>query len=100
MTKILLDMNYPIFQQQLFALEKLEQRACLNSLKKIKQLSWEELYKDKGIKWELITSKKTLQGNNLYSFRFSQKYRGTAYRDGNYLVLLNLFTNHDSAYRK
>jgi hypothetical protein len=98
MTKILLDMNYPEFQKQLFSLEKIEQRALLNTLKKVTKLSWDELYYDKGIKWELITSKKTNKGNNLYSFRFSQKYRGIAYRDGNYFVLLDLCPDHDSTY--
>lgn len=98
MTKILLDMNYPAFQEQLFSLGKLEQRALPNTLRKIRQLGWEELYKDKGIRWELITSKATSKGNNIYSFRFSQKYRGTAYRDGDYLVLLALFADHDSSY--
>lgn len=99
MTSISLDMNYPQFQEQLFTLEKVEQRALLNTLRKIKQLNWTTLYTDKGIKWELITSKKTTKGNNLYSFRFSQKFRGTAYRDGDYLVLLGLFVDHDSAYK-
>ena len=98
MNKILLDINYPAFQEQLFNLEKIEQRAFLNTLKKIKQLNWEELYKDKGIRWELITSKGTARGNHIYSFRFSQKYRATAYREENYLVLMALFVNHDSAY--
>ncbi|MEY4463062.1 MAG: hypothetical protein RLZZ81_33 [Pseudomonadota bacterium] len=98
MTKILLDMNYPAFQEQLFSLEKIEQHTLLSTLKKIKQLSGDQLYKDKGIRWELITSKITSKGNNIYSFRFSQKYRGTAYRERNYLVLLAIFTDHDSAY--
>jgi len=100
MTKILLDMNYPEFQKQLFELDKLEQRSLLNTLKKVKKLEWEELYKDKGIRWELITSKTTSKGNNIYSFRFSKKYRGTAYRDAQYLVILALFVDHDSAYKK
>jgi len=34
-----------------------------------------------------------------HSFRFSQKYRGTAYRNGNYLMLLNLFVDHDGVYK-
>ncbi|AVP88210.1 hypothetical protein phytr_12860 [Candidatus Phycorickettsia trachydisci] len=34
MSRILLDMNYPAFQQSLFGLEKVEQRAILNTLKK------------------------------------------------------------------
>lgn len=65
-------MNYPVFQEQLFSIEKQEQRTLLTTLKKIKQLKWEELYKDKGIRWELITSKTTSKGNNVYSFRFSK----------------------------
>jgi hypothetical protein len=98
MTKILLDMNYSDFQNNLFKLEKNEQRALLNTLDKIKKLSWEQLYHDKGIRWELISSKKTKDDRNLYSFRFSQKYRGTAYRNGSYLVLIGLFPDHDGAY--
>lgn len=35
----------------------------------------------------------------IYSFRFSKKYRATAYRDNNYLVMLALFVDHDSAYK-
>ena len=98
MSDIKLDLNYSDFQEQLFGLEKVQQRALLNTLRKIKQLSWGGLYQDKGIRWELITSKETKKGNNIYSFRFSQKYRATAYRDDNFLVLLDLFVDHDSAY--
>lgn len=99
MTKILLDMNQTEFQNQLFKLEKHEQRALLNTLDKVKNLTWEQLYRDKGIRWELVNSNKSKLIDNLYSFRFSQKYRGTAFRDGDYLVLLGLFPDHDSAYK-
>ena len=98
MSKVLIDMNNRQFQDVLFNLEKIEQRALLNTLRKISKLSWEELYQDKGIRWELITSE-TLEDINTYSFRFSQKYRGTAYRNGDYLMLLNLFVDHDGAYK-
>jgi hypothetical protein len=97
MTKVLIDMNNKNFQDTLFNLEKLEQRALLNTLRKISQLSWKELYQDKSIRWELIISE-TPEETAVYSFRFSKKYRGTAYRNGDYLMLLNLFVDHDSAY--
>lgn len=97
--KILLDLNDSIFQEQLFKIEKLEQRAFLNSLSKIKKLTWNELHKDKGLRWELIKNKKDPKDSHLYSFRFSRKYRATAYRKGGYLVLVEIFTDHDSAYR-
>jgi hypothetical protein len=99
MTKILLDLNNPKFQEQIFLLEKNEQRALFNTLGKIIKLNWDELYIDKGIRWELISSQQSNRGNKIYSFRFSQKYRGTAYRDGDYLVLVGLFVDHDSAYK-
>lgn len=99
MSRILLDMNNPHFQKQLFGLEKNEKLALLNSLGKMSQLSWEQLYKDKGIRWELINSMKTPKGKNIYSFRFSQKYRGLAFREENYLVLVDLFVDHDGAYK-
>ena len=98
MTKILIDLNNENFQNILFNLEKIEQRALLNTLRKISKLSWEELYKDKGIRWELIISKNS-KNINTYSFRFSQKYRGVAYRENDYLVLLDLFVDHDGAYK-
>lgn len=97
MTKILIDLNNRNFQSSLFNLEKLEQRALLNTLRKISQLSWEELYIDQGLNWELIISKNS-KNINTYSFRFSRKYRGTAYRESDYLVLLDLFVDHDGAY--
>ena len=95
---IKIDTNYPEFQEQLFELEKVEQRALLNTLRKIKKLTWDALYKDKGIRWELITFQKGDNTEPLYSFRFSQKYRGVAYRDGQFMVLLRLFPDHDGAY--
>ena len=62
------------------------------------KLSWNDFYQDKGIKWELIISE-TSETIKTYSFRFSQKYRGIAYRDGDYLVLLDLYVNHNGAYK-
>lgn len=56
MSNILLDLNYPEFQVTLFSLQKSEQTAFLSTCKKIIQLSWEQLYKDKGIRWEEITA--------------------------------------------
>lgn len=99
MNKILLDLNRPQFQNEFFELQKDEQRALLNTLKKMSKLTWDELYVDKGIRWELIETQKSSKGHNIYSFRFSQKYRGTAYREDNCLVLIALFPDHDSAYK-
>jgi hypothetical protein len=99
MTKIKIDLNNLDFQKDLFSLQKNEQLALIKTLKKINELTWDNLYKDQGLKWEAIVSKTTKSGQRIYSFRFSQKYRVLALRDGVYLRLLTLHTDHDSAYK-
>jgi len=64
MSRILLDLNNPIFQQDLFVLSKSEAVATLKILRKISQLTWEQLYKDQGLKWELIRSKQGKKEKN------------------------------------
>jgi hypothetical protein len=95
MSEIKIDMNNPEFQRDFFELEKTEQAALIRALKKIRQLRWSE---DKALNWEAILSKKTKAGERIYSFRFSRKYRTTALRQGDFLRLLTLHADHDSAY--
>lgn len=99
MKKIKIDMNNPEFQKSFFELEKVEQIALIKTLKKISQLDWKELYSDNGLNWEAILSKQTKSGERIYSFRFSKKYRATALREEEFLRLLTLHVDHDSAYR-
>ena len=99
MSKVKLDLNNPTFQQEWFNLEKVEYFALKGTFKLLLKLEWEQLHTMDGLNWEKIESKSTKYGHNLYSFRFSQKYRATAYRDGDYLVILNLHVDHDSAYK-
>jgi len=98
MEKITIDLNNPEFQHDLFKLQKIEQLAFVNTLKKISQLTWQQLYSDTGLKWEAITSKPTKNNIRLYSFRFSQKYRAVAYRENKFLRIQSLHVDHDSAY--
>ena len=99
MTSIKIDLNNPTFQHDLFHLAKTEQLALIKALKKIHRLSWSELYSDHGLKWEVVLSKKTKDGARLYTFRFSQKYRAVALRQDDYLRVLSLHSDHDSAYK-
>lgn len=99
MTKIKIDLNNPDFQKDLFALQKNEQLALIKTLRKISDLNWNELYQDHGLKWETIIAKIAKNNMRIYSFRFSQKYRILALREDTYLRLLNLHTDHDSAYK-
>ncbi len=99
MTSIKIDLNNPVFQNDLFSLERNELAALIKTLKKINRLTWAELYSDHGLKWEVISSKQTKSGERIYSFRFSQKYRATALRQEDFLRILALHADHDSAYK-
>ena len=98
MSRILLDLNNPVFQQDLFVLQKSEALATLKILRKVSQLTWEQLYKDQGLKWEMIRSKQGKNGEKLYSLRITQKCRAVAVRESEYLRFLSLHSDHDSAY--
>ena len=100
MVEIKIDLNNPEFQKDFFELEKNEQIALIKTLKKISQLNWDKLYGDHGLKWEAILSKQTKSGHRIYTFRFSQKYRATALRQEDFLRLLRLHVDHDSAYNE
>jgi len=95
---IRLDLNNPVFQRQLFNLTKSNQRNILNILRKLTNMTWQQVYSDYGLKWEAILSKIGPGGKSLYSFRISKGFRGIAYRDGLWLRLLSLHPDHDSAY--
>jgi len=94
-----LDLNNPVFQRQLFNLSKINQRNILNTLRKLADMTWQQVYSDYGLKWEIILSQKGPKGNKLYSFRVDKGFRGIAYRDTLWLRILSLHPNHDSAYQ-
>lgn len=99
MSNILLDLNYPEFQKELFNLEKIEQTSFLKTCKKLRQMDWSAVYKDNGLRWEEITTKRTPSGNKVFSIRFSQKYRATVTRYENFMVFMSIHIDHDSAYK-
>ena len=45
------DLNNATFQAELMGLEKSELLAFFKTLRKLKQLSWERVYRDKGLRW-------------------------------------------------
>ena len=94
-----LDLNNPVFQENLFGLQKPEPLAALDTLRKIRLLTWPQLYRDKGLRWEKIQSVKPPEGiDALYSLRITQARRCTAYRDGDFLRLLTIAPDHDGTY--
>ena len=51
-----IDLNSPIFQSAWEELELIEQEKALATFEKITQLTWNQVYRDKGLKWEKIHS--------------------------------------------
>ena len=99
--KVLLDLNNPTFQANLFSLQKPERLAALDTLNKIRQLNWQQVYRDNGLKWEKIVSVRAPAGiDAIYSLRITQARRATAFRDGLYMRLLTVASDHDSTYGK
>jgi hypothetical protein len=94
-----LDLNNPAFQQALFALSKDEQHGVLATLRKLSRMTWEQVYRDKGLRWEAILSREGPDGRRLYSLRISRVCRAIAFRDGPGLRMLSIHPDHDSAYR-
>ena len=98
---IRLDLNNPVFQEQLLTLQKPERHAALDTLNKIRQLTWNQLYRDPGLKWEKITSVRPPVGiDAVYSLRISGSRRATAHRDGDFMRLLTIAPDHDATYGK
>ena len=98
-TLVRLDLNNPVFQEHLLSLQKADRHAALDTLKKVRQLTWDQLYRDSGLKWEKIVSVKPPVGiDAIYSLRITRSRCCTAYRDGDYLRFLTLAPDHDSTY--
>ena len=96
---VLLDLNNPVFQDDLFNIEKEDALRILDTLKKIKSLTWTDMYNDKGLRWELIQSRTRPGGQRLYTIRISQKFRAVVYREEQFMRFLSLHPDHDSAYK-
>jgi hypothetical protein len=99
-SRLRLDLNDPEFQRQLFELDKQDQRATLTTLRKLSRMSWEQVYRDSGLRWEAVASRTGPDGARLYSIRLARGFRAVAYRDGDWLRLLSLHPDHNSAYRR
>lgn len=97
--KVLLDLNNPVFQEDLLSLPKDAAVRILSTLRKVRQIEWAEVYRDKGLRWELVQSKLGPQGQRLYTIRIDQGFRALVYRDGQHMRFLSLHADHDSAYK-
>ncbi len=95
---IRLDLNNPEFQANLLKLEKQQALAVLQTLRMLQAMTWSQIQQSKGLRWELIQSRQGPKGERLYSLRISRGCRAVAWRDDDWLRLLSLHPEHDSAY--
>lgn len=98
--RIRLDLNDPEFQEDLFRLPKPDQISVLSTLRRLSQMTWDQVYRDPGLRWEAVKSRTGPKGGNLYTFRISRGFRAVAYREGRWLKILSLHPDHDSAYQR
>ena len=94
-SKIQLDLNYSAFQSELFDLDASEQKKIIKTFKKLRSMTWNELFKDHGLKWE---QPRSTPGK--YTIRLSLSYRAVVMRDGSWMRFQTLHQDHDSAYGK
>ena len=95
-----LDLNNPVFQRNLFGLTKDQQRSVLTTLKKLSEMTWDQVYRDSGLNWEQIASRTREQGDRLYSLRMGQGFRAVAFRDSEWMRFVSLHPDHNSAYSR
>ncbi len=99
-SRVRLDLNSPEFQDVFFRLELAELKQVVTSLRRLRELDWSNLYRHAGFRWEAIEHLSAPNGARVYSLRLSQKVRAVAYRDGDFLRLISLHPDHDSAYQR
>jgi hypothetical protein len=97
--RVRLDLNSPEFQDVLFRLELEELKQVIAALRRLRELDWSTLYQRKGFQWEAIGHLKAPNGAKVYSLRLTQRIRALAFRDGDFLRLISLHPEHDSAYK-
>ena len=99
--RVRLDLNNEVFRENLLGLDKAESGRVLNTLRKLRQMTWVQVYRDPGLKWEKIDSVKPPQGvSAIYSLRITQSRRATAYREADFIRFLTVQPDHDSTYGK
>ena len=97
-SRVKLDLNSPGFQDVFFRLELSQLKQVVGSLRRLRELDWNGVYRHTGFQWEAIRHIATPNGATAYSLRLSERIRAIAYRDGDFLRILSLHPDHDSAY--
>jgi hypothetical protein len=93
------DLNNPVFQANLLTLPKPDRHSALETLNRLRQMSWDQVHRDNGLKWEKIVSVAPPPGiSAIYALRISQSRRATTFREGDFMRLLTIAPDHDRTY--
>ena len=99
--RVRLDLNHETFQKSWLGLDKSERNRVTDTFRKLRQLAWDQLYRDPGLKWEKVSSIKPPQGiDAIYTLRITRSRRATLFRQGDFLRFLTIEPDHDAAYGK
>lgn len=101
--RVKVDLENTEFQAVLFGLNPGEQEDVLTVAQRIQQMTWNDVYKSKGLHWEEITSFKPPKAwgiDPFFSIRVSKERRAVVYRKGDFMVFMALPHDHDSTYDK
>lgn len=93
--KVLLDLNFHGFQSELFEFDTNEIRKVLKTLKKLRGMTWQEVFQDHGLKWEECKS-----ASGKYTVRLSISCRAVVVREGSWMRFQTIHLDHDGAYGK
>lgn len=88
-----IDLNLPVFQDDLFALEANDLRQAMKTFRKLRSLLWDQIYQDQGLKWEQV---KNAPGK--FTIRLSRRCRAVVRREGDFMRFQSIHPDHDSAY--
>jgi hypothetical protein len=97
-SRVRLDLNSAEFQDVFFRLEFAQLKQVVASLRRLRELDWDTVYRHPGFRWEAIGHLEAPNRAKVYSLRLSQRVRAIAYRDGDFLRLISLHPDHDSTY--
>lgn len=99
-SRLRLDLNSPVFQDAFFRLQGEDLKPVVASLRRLRELDWNSLYRHTGYRWEALEHVRAPNGAKVYSLRLSLRIRAVAFRDGDFLRLVSLHPDHDSAYER
>ena len=97
-SRVRLDLNSPEFLDVFLRLESADLKQVVASLRRVRELDWNSLYRHSGFHWEAIEHLQAPNGAKVFSLRLGQRIRALAYRDGEFLRVLSVHPDHDSAY--